>query len=150
MLNFFRKNKKKEFKAVCALTKQPIDKESSYLLTTAEIISSKKFWDNKMTEPETLSYTVAHFKSQDPTASKIRQMIYEKYSSEKAWVVSDASLHLFDIDVSVARKRAQDWWESEGSVDPEEANDSLDRLGNQVETLKTYAIEEAGRAYVSY
>ena len=149
MLNLFKKNKKKEFKAVCELTRQPLEKESAYLLTAAEVISSKKFWDNKMTEPETLSYTVAHFKSQDPTASRIRQMIFEKYANEKPWVVSDAALHLFDVDVDVAKQRANDWWESEGAKKTEETTHSLQKLGDKLADLKKYAIQEAGRAFVT-
>ena len=149
MLNLFKKSKKKEFKAVCELTRQPLDKESAYLLTAAEVISSKKFWDNKMTEPETLSYTVAHFKNQDPTASRIRQMIFEKYANEKPWVVSDAALHLFDVDVQLAKQRAVTWWESEGSNKPAETSHSLQLLGDKLGDLRRYAIQEAGRAFVT-
>jgi hypothetical protein len=149
MLNLFKKSKKKEFKAVCDLTRQPLDKNSTYILTTAEVISSKKFWDNKMTEPETLSYTVAHFKTQDPTASRIRQMIFEKYADEKAWVISDAAIHLFDVDTTIAKARAQEWWESEGSEAPDETKNSLNALGNEYSDFKNYAIKEAGRSFVS-
>jgi hypothetical protein len=149
MLNLFKKNKKKEFKAVCDLTRQPLDKNSTYILTTAEIISSKKFWDNKMTEPETLSYTVAHFKTQDPTASRIRKMIFDKYSDEKAWVVSDAAIHLFDVDTDVAKARGDLWWESEGNDEPQETKDSISSLGSDLENFKNYAIKEAGRSFVS-
>lgn len=149
MLNLFKKNKKKEFKAVCDLTRQPLDKDSVYVLTTAEVISSKKFWDNKMTEPETLSYTVAHFKSQDPTASRIRQMIFEKYADEKAWVVSDAAIHLFDVDTQQAKARGDLWWESKGNSAPNETKNSLVALGEKLSELRNYAIKEAGRSFVS-
>ena len=150
MLNLFsKKSKKKEFKAFCELTRQPLDKNSTYVLTTAEVISSKKFWDNKMTEPETLSYTVAHFKTQDPTASRIRQMIFDKFSNEKAWVISDAAIHLFDVDTSAAKARGDQWWDSEGNTAPTETENSLNSLGSQYDDLKNYAIKEAGRSFVS-
>ena len=56
--------KKKEFRASCRITKEPLEKGYGYLLTTSQIVSSKKYWDLVMTEPETLSYTVSHFKNQ--------------------------------------------------------------------------------------
>lgn len=149
MFNVFKKSKKKEFKAFCELTSQPLEKDSTYVLTAAEVISSKKFWDNKMTEPETLSYTVAHFKSQDETASRIRQMIFDKYANEKAWVISDAAIHLFDVDTDNAKARGDEWWESEGSAAPTETKNSLNILGNKLEDLRNYAIQEAGRSFVS-
>ncbi len=149
MLNLFKKNKKKEFKAHCDLSRQPLDKGSAYLLTTADIISSRKFWDNKMTEPDTMTYTVAHFKHGDETAKNIRKMIWEKYSKEdKQWVVSDSELHLFDVDQSKAKQWADQWWDSEGEFAPEDAQ-TLDELGaDTLEDLKSYAVMEAGKKQV--
>ena len=72
--NLFGK-KKKKFRAQCELSKMPVEKESAYLVTTAQIISSKKFWDNVMTEPDTMSYTKAFFKSGDQVATNMRHMI---------------------------------------------------------------------------
>ncbi len=46
--------KKKELKASCKITKEPIEKGYGYMLTTAQVITSKKYWDMIMTEPETL------------------------------------------------------------------------------------------------
>ena len=43
--------KKKQLKATCAISKEPVEKGYGYMLSTAEVISSKKFWDNIMTEP---------------------------------------------------------------------------------------------------
>lgn len=150
MINLFKKNKKKAFKAHCELSRQPLERASSYLITTAELISSKKFWDNKMTEPDTMTYTVAHFKSGDQTAMNIRKMIFEKYSREdKHWVVSDSEMHLFDqIDQDKAKERADKWWDSKGTYVNGSAN-SLENLGPDVfEEIKSYAIMEAGRAQV--
>ena len=57
--------KKKELKAACNITKEPIEKGFGYMLTTAQVVTSKKYWDMVMTEPETLSYTVNHFNNQN-------------------------------------------------------------------------------------
>ncbi|MEQ9306790.1 MAG: hypothetical protein RJQ14_22940, partial [Marinoscillum sp.] len=82
MFNLFNKSKKKKFRASCDLSGNVLDRESAYVLSTVQIISSQKFWDNIMTEPETLTYTEAHFKSGDQTAANIRNMIFKKYSNE--------------------------------------------------------------------
>ena len=149
MLNLFKK-KKKEFKAQCDLSRQPLDKSSSYLLTTADIITSKKFCDNKMTEPDTMSYTVAHFKSGDATATNIRNMIWEKYSREdKTWVISDSELHLFDIDQEKAKELGNQWWDSEGTFAPENGHKKLaDFQNGEIENLKDYAVMMAGEKQV--
>jgi len=91
LLNLFGK-KKKEFKAFCNITREPLENGYGYLLTTAQVISSKRYWDLVMTEPETLSYTISHFNNQ-PNGTQMRNMIFEKYASvAKPWMVSDSIL----------------------------------------------------------
>ncbi|MFY0601361.1 MAG: hypothetical protein JXR03_16930 [Cyclobacteriaceae bacterium] len=150
MFKFLTK-KKNQFKAHCSLSKQPLDRESSYLVTTAQVISSRKFWDNVMTEPDTLSYTEAYFKNGDTTAKNIRGMIFKKYSQEeKAWVISDAQIHLFDIDQEMAKSLADQWWDSQGAFVPESTKVSLEELGtDSFEEIKSYAITEAGKAQIA-
>ena len=92
------KNKKPALKARCPITKESIENGYGYLLTTAQIVSSKKYWDMIMTEPETMSYTVSHFKNQE-SGTHMRNLIFEKYSSvNKAWMVSDSCIQLFEVD----------------------------------------------------
>ena len=143
--------KKKGFKAYCALSRQLLDKNSAYVVSTAEIISSKKFWDTKMTEPDTMTYTEAYFKTGDATATNIRGMIFNKYSAEdKAWLISDSQIHLFDIDHDEAKSLGDQWWESEGNVVPDAKSRSLHTLGEaRIHELKEYAIMEAGRKHVA-
>jgi hypothetical protein len=146
----FLKSKKKSFKANCQLSNMPLDKESAYLITTADVIRSKKFWDNKMTEPETMTYSEAIFKSGDNTATTIRGMIFKKYSAEdKPWIISDAHLHLFDINELEAKRMADEWWESKGLTVPSEAKESLSILkAEEFEALKEYAVMVAGKSLV--
>ncbi|MBV6646696.1 MAG: hypothetical protein KI790_14665 [Cyclobacteriaceae bacterium] len=150
MLNIFGK-KKKEFKAQCHISKEPVQKESSYFITTAELISSKKFWDNVMTEPETMSYTVSHFKNGDKTATHMRSMIFNKYSSEdKPWIISESYIHLFEVDKSKSRETAEKWWDLKGQFEPEESKSSLQNLGDKAfEEIKSYAVMDAGRSRVA-
>ena len=80
LINSLFGKKKKEFKASCQITKEPLEKGYGYLLTTAQIVTSQKYWDMVMTEPETMSYTISHFKNQ-PGGTQMRNMIFEKYAT---------------------------------------------------------------------
>jgi hypothetical protein len=139
--------KKKEFKARCPISKEAIEAGYGYLLTTAQVIASRKYWDMVMTEPETLSYTVSHFRSQ-ADGTYMRNLIFEKYSSiDKPWIVSDSCISLFEgVDKTVAKEEAKRWWESEGNYIPENsgpAEKALDLTSYQ--NWKDYAVLEAGR-----
>jgi hypothetical protein len=138
--------KKKEIKAACNITKEPIEKGFGYMLTTAQIVTSKKYWDMIMTEPETMSYTVSHFKNQ-ASGTQMRSMIFEKYASiAKPWMISDSIINYFDVDKSTAKENAKKWWASEGSFAPTETGPASDKLdASTFKTWKDYAILEAGR-----
>lgn len=143
-------SKKKKFSAHCDLSRTPVDRASAYLLSTAQIISSRKFWDNIMTEPDTMTYTEAHFRNGDQTAANIRNMIFKKYAgNDKAWIVSDSQIHLFDVDVTEAKQLANAWWDSEGNEVPDHLVTSVSDMDDlQFESIKKYAINDAGRSLV--
>ena len=141
--------RKKEFKAVCHITKEPLEKGFGYLLTTAQVVASKRYWDLIMTEPETMSYTISHFKNQ-PSGTQMRSMIFEKYSTKsKPWIISDSVISYFEVDKNNAREDAKKWWESEGQHSPDHTGPATDHLdGPTFQNLKNYAILEAGRERV--
>ncbi len=142
----FRK-KKKAKKAQCPITKESIEEGFGYMLTTSQVVSSKKYWDMVMTEPETLSYTLSHFKNQE-SGTKMRSLIFEKYSSiEKAWVVSDSCINLFEeINREKAKEEAKKWWQTDGNYSPSNVGKALEQLDpKEYESFKEYAILEAGR-----
>lgn len=142
--------KKPEIKARCPITKEQIEKGFGYLLTTAQVVESKKYWDMIMTEPETLSYSVSHFKNQE-SGTRMRSLIFEKYSSvEKPWMISDSCINLFEnIDRTSARELAKRWWESAGSFAPEDAGPALQALEPATyQSVKDYAVLEAGRSRI--
>ncbi len=151
MLGLFKKNKKKVFKANCELSKEPLEKGSGYVITTAQLISSRKFWDHKMTEPETMSYTVTHFKNADPTSKNMRQMIFKKFSQfDKPWIISESYGHLFDIDHAEANALAREWWEREGDFVPEGADSSIQKMDDSTYAeIESYAVMEAGRTRIA-
>jgi hypothetical protein len=137
--------KKKEFKASCNITKEPLEKGFGYLLTTAQIITSKKYWDMVMTEPETMSYTLSHFNNQS-SGTQMRAMIFEKYATiSKPWIVSDSVINYFEVDKNEARANAKKWWETEGGFTPANVGPANQTL-NETTFIhsKDYAILEAG------
>lgn len=142
--------KKPELKARCPITKEPIESGFGYLLTTAQVVTSRKYWDMVMTEPETMSYTVSHFKN-DHTGTQMRSMIFEKYSTiSKAWMISDSCINLFEqIDRKEARERAKKWWENGGQFEPSNSGPAAQSLDSaSYNNWKNYAVLEAGRSRV--
>ena len=138
--------KKKEFRASCPITKEPLEKGFGYLLTTSQVVASKRYWDLIMTEPETMSYTVSHFRNQS-SGTQMRSMIFDKYASiPRPWIVSDSVINYFDVDKNTAKENAKKWWELEGNFSPSytgPADHTLDPATFQ--TWKNYAVLEAGR-----
>lgn len=144
--------KKTTLKPKCPITREPIEEGFGLLLTTAQVITSSKYWDLIMTEPETMSYTVSHFRNQ-PSGTQMRTMIFEKYSTiEKPWMVSDSCLSLFDgIDKQTARENARQWWANDGNFSPANTGKAVDVLPQDTfEALRNYAILEAGRQRASF
>lgn len=143
--------KKKELKVTCDISKEPVEKGYGYLLTTSQVVSSKKFWDNVMTEPETMSYTISHFKNQDKTATQMRNMIFEKYSTvDKSWMVSDSYIQLFEVDREQARSHARSWWENEGDYQLEVTGTAIETMDEEdFRSARRYAVMEAGKERVA-
>jgi hypothetical protein len=143
--------KKPELKARCPITKEQIESGFGYLLTTAQVIASRKYWDMVMTEPETLSYSVSHFKNQQ-SGTQMRSLIFEKYSNiEKPWMISDSCINLFEnIDRKSAKEYAKKWWESQGNFIPENSGPGAAALDpSSFKTVKDYAVLEAGRTKIA-
>ena len=144
------KKKKPALRAKCPITKEPIDEGFGFMLTTSQVVSSKDYWDMVMTEPETMSYTVMHFKN-DSSGTQMRNMIFEKYSNvDKPWMISDSCINLFqDIDKSSARENAKKWWATDGTFDPENSGPASTALDAKTfKSWKDYAVLEAGRSRV--
>jgi hypothetical protein len=143
--------KKPTLKARCPITKEQIEDGFGYLLTTAQVITSKKYWDMVMTEPETLSYSVSHFKNQQ-SGTQMRNLIFEKYSNiEKPWMISDSCINLFEnIDKRSAKEYAKKWWASEGHFTPDQSGPAVTSLEPQTfQSFKDYAVLEAGRSRIA-
>jgi hypothetical protein len=142
----FGKKKKKKPARSCDLEGSLLEFGEGYLLTSAQIIKSKRFWDNKMIEPETLAYSKAHFQKNDEMGTKMRSMIFQKYSSkEKPWLVGDGQVNQFEINKEEAKEFAKQWWESEFQFTPPANGSAADNLeANDFEEYKDYAIMRAG------
>ena len=143
----FGKKKKKPARS-CDLEGSLLEFGEGYLLTSSQIIKSKRFWDNKMVEPETLAYSKAHFERNDEMGTKMRSMIFQKYSSkEQPWLVGDGQVNQFEIDKNKAREYAQRWWESEFKFMPPNAGSADKNLSEEeYHEWREYAIMKAGEA----
>lgn len=141
----FGKKKKKPAKS-CDLEGSLLEYGEGYLLTSAQIIKSKRFWDNKMVEPETLAYSKAHFERNDEMGTKMRTMIFQKYATkDKPWLVGDGQVNQFEVDKDKAREHARLWWESEFTFSPPHVGSAEQILeNNEYEEWKDYAIMKAG------
>ncbi|GIV37966.1 MAG: hypothetical protein KatS3mg032_2345 [Cyclobacteriaceae bacterium] len=137
---------RKRPKARCPITGETIEPEFGYLLTTAQIIASEKFWDMVMTEPETLSYTMAHF-SNDTNGTHMRSLIFEKYSQRPGpWMISDTCIGMFEVNRHTARNLARLWWQAGGSFTPDHCGPATETVApDELSRWKSYAILEAGR-----
>jgi hypothetical protein len=147
---FFEKllgKKKPELKARCPITREQIENGFGYLLTTSQIVASRKYWDMIMTEPETMSYTVSHFKNIS-SGTQMRTMIFEKYSTvDKPWMISDSCINLFEnVDKKEARENAKKWWQNDGKFTPESSGPAVQAVDQLTfQGWRDYAVLEAGR-----
>ena len=141
----FGKKKKKPAKS-CDLEGSLLEFGEGYLLTSAQIIKSKRFWDNKMIEPETLAYSKAHFQRNDDMGTKMRTMIFQKYSSkEQAWLVGDGQVNQFEVDKDEARSFAKQWWDSDFKFEHPNGGSAQQTMESaEFEEWKEYAIMKAG------
>ncbi|MFT6871528.1 MAG: hypothetical protein ACJAVN_000527 [Roseivirga sp.] len=141
----FGKKKKKPARA-CELEGSLLEFGEGYLLTSSQIIKSKRFWDNKMIEPETMAYTKAHFEKKDDMGTKMRTMIFQKFSSkDKPWLIGDGQVTQFEIDKDKARAYAREWWESGFTFTPPEVGDAEKVLDEkEFSEWKDYAVMKAG------
>lgn len=142
----FGKKKKKKPARSCDLEGSLLEFGEGYLLTSSQIIKSKRFWDNKMVEPETLAYSKAHFEKNDEMGTKMRTMIFQKYSMQnKPWLVGDGQVNQFEIDKEKAREYAKLWWESEFTFAPPEVGPADSTMASdEYEQWKEYVIMKAG------
>lgn len=145
---FTKKKKKKASK--CDLTGTILQYGEGRLVTTSQVIKSKKFWESIMTEPEAMAYTINHFKHNDKSATQMRGIIFEKYAErDKPWIVSDDCLQTYDIHADNSKEYAIQWWESEGSFAPPTSGNAKVVLSeNDYKDIMHYAIMEAGKTRV--
>ena len=149
LLSIFKSKKKRT--AICALTNTPLQEGEGRLVTTAEVIVSKKFWESIMTEPEAMAYTINYFKKNDANAIMMRNAIFSKYADRaEPWIVSEDCLQTYGIVTSLNGAEVKDWWSSEGQYRPEKSGKAIEVLSQEeFEQAKQYAITEAGRSRVA-
>lgn len=152
LLSVFKKDKKKKKASKCAITGTILHYGEGRLLTTSQVVSSERFWESIMTEPEAMAYTINHFKNNDSSATQMRSIIFEKYADRnEPWIVSEDCLTTYGIsDEGDSREYAIQWWESEGSFKPPKSGAAKSELPQEeFERVRRYAILKAGESRVA-
>lgn len=152
LFSIFRKDSKKKNASKCAITGTFLQYGEGRLLTTSQVVSSRKFWESIMTEPETMAYTINHFKKQDKNATQMRSIIFEKYAQkDDPWIVSEDCLTTYGIEgADESEVYAQQWWETDGAfVPPNNGSASHHLSPEDYEEIKEYAIWKAGESRVA-
>jgi hypothetical protein len=146
----FSKKKKKPARS-CDLEGSLLEFGEGYLLSSSQIIQSKRFWDNKMIEPETVAYSKSHFEKKDDLGTKMRTMIFQKYSAQdKPWLIGDGQVNQFEIDKEQAREFAKQWWDSKYSFRPPATGPADQNMDDsEYQKWKEYAIMKAGEQQLS-
>ncbi len=148
ILNIFKS--KKKLTAKCALTGTILTEGEGRVVTTSEVIVSKKFWESIMTEPEAMSYTINYFKNNDVNATMMRNAIFSKYADKaEPWIVSEDCLRTYGIETALNGSEVTNWWNSQGTYKPNNSGKAIDVLSaEEFDNAKKYAITEAGRSRV--
>jgi len=147
--NLFKKKPKKKV-AQCSICKSHMERNEGFALNTSQVVVSQKYWDHKMVEPETMSYTMAHFKNKDENATKMRGIIFEKTAEkDQTWLTCETCIKHFDVDQTNTKELAKEWWASENGYKVPDAGSAKTILANDVyEDIKHYATERAGETLV--
>ena len=151
LFSFLGDSKKKKLKKKCEITGTLLEYGEGSLLTTSQVIQSRKFWDSIMTEPEAMAYTINHFKNHDSNATMMRSVIFEKYAEKNdPWIVSEDCLNTFGIEADHSKEYAQKWWESEFSFRPPQCGEAKTTLESAMyNEIRNYAIQAAGESRVN-
>lgn len=146
----FKKEKPKKKAAQCSVCKSHMERNEGYALTTSQVITSKTYWDHKMVEPETMSYTTQHFKDKDENATKMRGIIFEKTAEkDQTWLTCDTCIKHFDVDLQETKQLADEWWNAENGHKIPNTGKAVDFLPNEAyESIKKYATMEAGASLI--
>lgn len=149
LLNLFKKKPKKKA-AQCSICKSHMEHNEGYALNTSQVVVSEKYWDHKMVEPETMSYTTAHFKDKDENATKMRGIIFEKTAEkDQTWITCDSCIKHFDVDHANTRELAGEWWSSENGYKVPDSGNAQHILEKSVyDDIKNYATMKAGESLI--
>lgn len=151
LLDFLNNNGKKKKKKRCDITGTILEYGEGRLLTTSQVVTSRKFWDSIMTEPEAMAYTIGHFKNNDRNSTRMREIIFEKYAEKsEPWIVAEDCLNTFGINADKESKDyAEQWWESDFEFKPPHCGEAKAVMDpNKFSEIKKYAVMSAGASRV--
>lgn len=146
----FKKEKPKKKATQCSVCKSHMERNEGFALTTAQVITSKTYWDHKMVEPETMSYTTSHFKNKDENATKMRGIIFEKTAEkDQTWMTCETCIKHFDVDHKATQELAGEWWNAANGHKIANTGKAIDFLPNEAyESIREYATNQAGGSLI--
>ncbi|MFY0627507.1 MAG: hypothetical protein JXR07_14490 [Reichenbachiella sp.] len=147
--SIFNKKPKPQI-AQCSVCKSHMESDEGFALTTSQVVISKKYWDHKMVEPETLSYTTQHFKAKDINATNMRRIIFEKTAEkDMTWITCETCIKHFDVCQDASKELANQWWsEGKGHRIPNTGKATDYLSANEYEQIKEYATMDAGSSLI--
>lgn len=142
--------KSKPVNAQCSICKSHMESNEGFALTTSQVVSSKKYWDHKMVEPETLSYTTQHFKAKDENATKMRGIIFEKTAEkDMTWIACETCIKHFDVCQDKTKLLAMEWWtQGKQHKIPNTGKATEFLSADEYDHIKTYATMDAGASLI--
>ena len=150
LINTIFKKKPKKKVAQCSVCKSHMEQNEGFALTTSQVVVSRKYWDHKMVEPETMSYTTQHFKNKDENATNMRRIIFEKTAEkDMTWLTCETCIKHFDVNQDVTKELANQWWDSDNGYKIPNTGKATDHLSNdEYDTIRSYATMEAGASLI--
>ena len=144
------KKKSKKKVTQCSVCKSRLEVDEGFALTTSQVIVSKIYWDHKMVEPDTMSYTTSHFKNKDEHATKMRGIIFEKTAEkDHTWMTCETCIKQFDVDHIETKTLATEWWKAANGHKIPNTGKALDFLPKaEYESIREYATMEAGASLI--
>lgn len=103
---FFNEKQKNVRTRTCDCCSKSVESPTAtYLLTPAQVVKSRKYWDYLMTSPEMYELSKRHFVNKDANATKQRGMIVVPLiQNSSPWCICEKCIDKFDVDKSIAKK----------------------------------------------
>jgi len=108
IVNYFKedhseeKNEKNQL-SVCDICCMSTNRNSGFILTTGEVITSQTYWRNQLSK---LKSVLTNFNTRDEQISFLEDQAFRLFSSPSGWLVCSNCSQMFEFDYSLAQECA--------------------------------------------